>query len=191
MSELRKLEFLYQSIGDIRSTIRALDTKVSFLLVVLFIPVNKLGRIYAKIRELLVSGNILVQISTAIIGVVFAVTWAVALWSALRTLMGIYNPRHSIDGDRPEGCFFPANLFSFGLLDVLFKGAARSNVQFSGYAKSIPGEEREIADQVVFEQMKLIYITMLKSKRCQLAYWATLFWTLSGGILWLMHLLTQ
>lgn len=192
MNELRKLEFLYQSIGDTRSTIRALDVKASFLLVVILIPVNKLWAIYSKIRDLRLSdSNSDTATFILIVGLFFTLAWALALWSTLRTLMGIYDPHPHIDGDLPKNYFFPFQLFSFGPLNVLFGGDARSDVQFSDYVKSIPEDDSRISQQLASEQVKLIYIAKLKSKRCQLAYWATLCWMVSGGILWLMLLLSN
>ncbi len=45
--------YLYNSIVDMQSTIRALDTKVGFVFVVLSIPFSNLGKIYITCLSLL------------------------------------------------------------------------------------------------------------------------------------------
>ena len=107
-------KFLYESISDIRSTIRAIDVKVSFILVILFIPFAKINAINETINSLFQSKtSCFSTFITVFLILVFFACWGIAVLAALRTIISIDNPASHIDGKLQESTFYPAFLFSF------------------------------------------------------------------------------
>ena len=51
------LTFMYYSINDMQSTIRSIDTKLGFILILNIIPITNLGKIYAAIYQILSTDN--------------------------------------------------------------------------------------------------------------------------------------
>lgn len=183
-----KLQFLYASLADIQSTIRAIDSKVSYLLVLLFLPMTKLGAIYCRIHALLTHGVLWISVVVGVLAVIFSLLWFLGFWCALRTIIAIDDPKQHIDGDRPESSFYPASLFNFGFFDIMGMSKTQSRIQFKKHFETIPDDPKEIAGQLTLEQMKTMYIASLKLKRSVQAYQVTIMWVGFGGLLWLFHL---
>ncbi len=188
MQNDRKLEYLYASLSDIQSTIRAIDTKVSYLLVIFFIPLTKFRSIYITLRGLLTHDAPLLSIVSGLLSFAFISAWIIGLWCALRTIIAIDDPRNHIDGDRPESQFYPAHLFDHGFWATMGITRSTSKKQFNSHYASIPSESDEIAKQLTLEQMKTMYIASLKLKRSRNAYKFAIAWVVIGGVLWFLHL---
>lgn len=188
MATENRLQYLYASLSDLQSTIRAIDSKISYLLVILFLPLTKLGAIYSRIHELLTHGVLWLAILAGFLAVTFTLVWLIGFWCALRTIIAIDDPKQHIDGDRPESSFYPGSLFSHGFWDIMGVTKTRSAIQFSRHYASIPDDVGEIAKQLTLEQMKAMYIASLKLKRSVKAYQAAIAWVMTGGILWVLHL---
>lgn len=188
MQSDRKLEYLYASLSDIQSTIRAIDTKVSYLLVILFIPLTKLRSIYITLRGLLTHDAPFLSFVSGLLSFIFISVWIIGLWCALRTIIAIDDPRRHIDGDRPESQFYPAHLFHHGFWSTMGITRSSSTVQFNSHYASIPSETDEIAKQLTLEQMKTMYIASIKLKRSRKAYFMAIAWVVIGGVLWFLNL---
>ncbi|MFA6285999.1 MAG: hypothetical protein WC661_01345 [Opitutaceae bacterium] len=187
MNENLKREFLYQSITDIRTTIRAIDAKVGYILVILFIPFTKLGVISSTLSTLFSSNRCMILSLSFILAPFFVISWLLAITSALKTILGIENPKKYIDGNRPESTFFPSSLFEINALSALFPYFLKSTVQFDNHYNSLPNDETEICKQLTSEQMKTMFICRLKLARANLTYHSTIIWVVSGGAIWLLH----
>lgn len=183
------LDYLYASISDIQSTIRALDTKVSYLLVILFIPLTKLPSIYNALRGLLTHSSQVLTIASILLSIAFSLSWIIGLWCALRTIIAIDDPRQHIDGDRPESQFYPAQLFDHGFWTAMGFKRSESKKQFGIHYSSIPSDPDEIAKQLTLEQMKTMYIASLKLERSRNAYKYAVTWVMLGGVLWILNLI--
>lgn len=188
MQSDRKLEYLYASLSDIQSTIRAIDTKVSYLLVILFIPLTKLRSIYVTLRGLLTLDAPFLSFVSGLLSIAFTSVWIIGLWCALRTIIAIDDPRQHIDGDRPESQFYPAHLFDHGFWAIMGITRSKSKKQFNSHYASLPSETDEIAKQLTLEQMKTMYIASIKLKRSRKAYHFAIAWVVIGGVLWFLHL---
>ncbi|MDA3926401.1 MAG: hypothetical protein PF904_17060 [Kiritimatiellae bacterium] len=184
-----KLQYLYSSLGDLQSTIRAVDAKVSYLLVILFVPLTKLSAIYAKLTQMFTSGALWLAIVAGILAFLFTLAWLVGFWCALRTIIAIEDPKQHIDGDRPDSMFYPAGLFSHKFWDIMGATKTRSVIQFSKHYSCIPENADEIAKHLTLEQMKAMYIASIKIKRSVFAYHAAILWVILGGVLWFLHLI--
>lgn len=184
-----KLQYLYASLNDLQSTIRAVDTKVSYLFVILFLPCVKLGVIYAKIKGMLLHEEHCLVVASGILAFLFTLVWIIGFWCALRTIIAIDDPKQHIDGERPESTFYPAKLFKYSFWNVIGFTKSQSTSQFKKHYDSIPEDYDEIAKQLTLEQMKAMYIASLKIKRSVFAYYSVITWIILGGILWFLHLL--
>lgn len=156
-----KHEFLYQSILDTQGTIRAIDIKVSFALLILLSPLA----ISPQIVEIVhchrqdVFFLILVLLSTLI--------WISGLLIAFRALIGIGNSvsQIAVRNQLPKGLFYSEYLFAdkFPEVMVFQNQPAISNVTFEEHLKNI--QNSNIESELTFEQMKLCYIRDLKMLR--------------------------
>lgn len=189
MSTKDKNQFLYESLADLQGTIRAVDIKVSFLLVFLLLPLTKLDTIYLKIKELLFGVPTSLTIISGIAGCLFIIIWILAFWCTFRTLIAIDDPKHHIDGGRPESCFYPAFLFNYGFWNIILNRSSQTKAQFANHYNTIPDDLEEISKHLTLEQMKVMYIAYIKIKRSHYAYYLTMTWIISGGIFCFLHLI--
>jgi len=180
-----KNKFLYASLADLQSSIRAIDTKVSYLLIILIIPLTTPGKIYNSI-EVVIKSETLELLSVCLV-VLFIVSWILGFWCVLRTIIAIDNPKNHISGELPKSTFYPANLFKHTILGVLFNKKTISSLDYGEYYDSISEDKNEIAKQLSFEQMKIMYILSLKCERSKIAYYSVIFWIAIGGVLWFLY----
>jgi hypothetical protein len=185
----KKIEYLYASIADIGSTIRAIDTKVSYLLIILFIPLTKLHAIYSTLKPLIDNKSHLLGNISGILIFIFVLSWVIAFWCAMKTIIAIDDPKQHIDGEKPESQFFPAYLFQHEFWHIIGLSKGTSKTQFNKHYEKIPDQATEIAKQLTLEQMKTMYIASLKIKRSACAYYCAIVWVSIGGILWFLNLL--
>lgn len=184
----KKLQYLYASLADLQSSIRAIDTKVGYLLVLLFIPLTRFNVIFITLKGLLTHGTMGHIAVFVILETAFTVFWILGFWVALRTIIAIDNPKNHIDGERPDSQFYPAHLFRLNLMDVIWHAQSVSTIQFNKHYACIPQTDEEIAKHLTLEQMKAMYIVSVKLKRSVFAYYVTITWVIFGGVLWLSHL---
>jgi hypothetical protein len=160
-------------------------------MVALVIPLLKLGDVYAKCRDLVLLSS---QWQRSIYGVAviaFALCWALAFWITLQALAAVDNPEKQVSGDRPEGVFYGAKLFRLGFLDALINRRVESQIQFHSHLDSVPEDDEAILKELVYEQMKLVYIRSVKLHRAKYAYRFCRTWVLLGGFLWLSWLVAK
>ncbi|MCK4394877.1 hypothetical protein KAX17_18415 [Candidatus Bipolaricaulota bacterium] len=183
-------DFLLASLEGLRATNQLLDTKISFLLVVIFLPFTQLARIYAVINRGIGSEIGWHSVATCAIAVIFALSWVLALLSALRGLLASGNPRLVItDDSKPEkSYFFPSHLFRFSCVDLWINRRVAPETKLDEYVTAVTLEDSEIKEQLAWEQTKLMYIVGLKLRRSKATYWFTIVWIASGGAIWLMEL---
>ena len=187
--EEKKNEFLYNSITDFQSTIRAIDIKMSFLLVILLIFISKINTINTIIISLVCLNGKIENITYLIIGILFTMFWGIAFISALRVLIPISNPCEHITGGELEGYFYPAFLYKIKWLYAIFYSEAKSSKSIDEYVNMLPKNQDEITKQLAFEQMKLLYILEFKLKRSKLAFYFTTVWVFLGCVIWICYIL--
>ena len=188
------IPFLYAAITDTQNTIRSLDTKTNYMLVILTIPILKLGQIFSvasKTYSLALSAFPCGAWIFWLMPLLFVTLWILAFLAAFQAISAIDNPQLHIEGDQPEGSFYCGNLFSFGVIDILFKRRTPSKVQFHVHRKHSPEAENVIRDELLFEQMKLVYIRALKMHRSLWAYRFCKSWLAVGFILWISFLILR
>jgi hypothetical protein len=183
-----KKEFLYQSIIDIQETIRAIDTKLGFLLIFLAIPLTNLGKIYTYIDRLYAQLNTIGWIIVySLLIFSFVAAWIMAFLSSIMAISGIDNPASHIitEVDDFLGSFYNKGLFTFNIVDLLKnREKTRSSKSLNIIIQDLPHTEEKIIKELTFEQMKLAYIRDIKIHRQSWAFRLTIFWLFLGFIIW-------
>ncbi|MCI5168216.1 MAG: hypothetical protein D3903_19545 [Candidatus Electrothrix sp. GM3_4] len=181
--------YLYNSINDIQSTIRALDAKIGFVFVILSLPFSNLGKIYNTCSSLLTSCNRDVILYAVFFVTFFTMSWILAFISTIRTIISIENPSdHIINGEEQLGTFYCGGLFDVGFVDSLLnRKSVKANKDVRSYTECFPSSDEDIIQELVFEQMKLAYIRDIKSIRQKWAYRFTAMWLSSGLIVYLLN----
>ena len=175
----RHLQFLYSSISDIQSTIRATDTKVGALMIVLLVPVSSLGKVFFVLRSFYKASEFGAwKAAFWIYAGLFSLTWLLAFLAAFRVFLAIHNPREHIKS-APEngGRFYRGGLFKLHLIDV-FRPPRNlmSSHSVKELAESLPSDLGALTEELVFEQMKLAYIRDIKAHRQNWAYNFAFIW---------------
>lgn len=183
--EDKRLEFLYASIEDIQNIIRAVDTKVGFLLVFTGIPINSLGKIYSALSSLYKTYDVLIWKLTFFIYVgLFLLAWFLSFFSAFKALVSIHNPAaHIKSASTNKGTFFRGGLFKHRLIDIFrARSSLKSTLKVDEVVISQPQNVDQLISELVFEQMKLAYIRDMKIFRQNWAYHFALIWLFLGFI---------
>ena len=180
--------FLSTSIADAQGTIRHLDAKVNYLMVVLATPFLKLDAIYQKCLLLLKLPNPWLVWTYAVLVSAFALCWALASWTSLQALAAIDNPEKQVSGNRPGGIFYAAALFKLRFIDAFFNRRVESEHQSHAHLKAIPDTQVAIHSELALEHMKLVFIRCIKLHRVRYSYLFCRAWIVLGGVLWLSWL---
>lgn len=183
-----KTTFLYAAIADAQGTIRAVDSKISVFMVVLAIPLTKLGSIYRDCLALYNNGNGFISHLSSFLTVIFFFFWLLSFWSALRALNPVDDPSDHIDGVKPNGVFYSGGLFQPGFWAASFKCFTKSKRQIQHQLDQLPASAENLVNELTFEHMKLVYIRTIKIKRLGYCFDFGRAWVLVGGILWLASL---
>jgi hypothetical protein len=186
--------YLYSSIGDIQNTIRAIDTKVGFLLVFLGLPITSLTKIYNVLISLYGtydyrSWKVFILGYTAL----FGITWFLSFLAAIRSLISIHNPASHLKRI-PKACgtYFTGGLFKHKVRDLFFENEKlKSKYTVEDMVGRLPKDGDEITQELVFEQMKLAYIRDTKIHRQNWAYIIAFNWLIVGFVGQMMFLLTR
>ena len=180
--------FLSTSIADVQGTIRHLDAKVNYLMVVLAAPFLKLEAIYEKCLLLLKLPNPWLVWTYAVLVLGFALSWALASWASFQALSAIDNPEKQVSGDRPGGIFYAATLFKLRFIDAFFNRRLESEHESHTHREAIPETLAAIQSELALEHMKLVFIRCIKLYRVRYAYWFCKAWIVIGGVIWLSWL---
>ncbi|WIN05610.1 MULTISPECIES: hypothetical protein [Pseudomonas] len=171
----RKITFCYQAITDIQTTIRAIDTKIGFLMVAIFIPTAGVKEISSVYRATAAHSDCL-----AILMWITAAAWAVTLIVLFRALWSVKNPAANVTGSDAHGVFFHSANYKMGPAACFFNYPVKSKISLQEAITRIPSDEQGLIKELVFEKMKLEYIRDIKMRRCSMSSVLTLFWMATG-----------
>ncbi len=177
-------EFLLASIQDIQSTIRAIDYKVSASLAGLLAPFAVIGKIHNTFVVLVMRAQYMGSISA----IIFCLLWALTLFFLLLAIAPIDNPAKHIDGNnKARGSFYGGGLFSINFCDSFFnRKGTQSTISLFDYSKTFTNDESELFTELVFEQMKLVYIRDKKMIRFRFALLSAIGWLVVGVAVYLL-----
>lgn len=176
-----KLEFSYQSINDIQSTIRALDIKAGFLFVVIFQPITRIDEI----------SNFCIHLASTNILWVFCmlpifILWSMSVCSLYMAIAAIKNPNDKANGSCSSNTFSCFRMFHDSFLDIFIKRKVSLNELIKNrieYISSIDSEK--ICSELAKETIKLSYIRHLKILRVNSCIALTVFWVFYVVFFWL------
>lgn len=179
-----KINFIYQSISDTQSTIRAIDAKIGFLMVIIFIP-------FVSIKEITTFYKSLAPESTFIVAImwIIAAIWASTVFILFRALWSIKNPGKSVTGAEGLGAFFHSANYEMGAIDCLFNFPIKSKNSIQEAISSISNDEEWIIKELVYEKMKLEYIREIKMRRCSVSAVLIMTWVTLGTVIYTFSLL--
>lgn len=176
----KKIEFLYQSISDTQNTIRAIDMKLGFLFVVVFMPVVSIPDVYEVYQK------INVVIVYKVLSYALIVTWCMSFFLLYRAVVSIKNPQSVIEnfcgGDSCS--FYNGDLFSFKTVDVFFNFPINANKTIGQKCSMLPNTQDEVIVALVAENIKLAYIRDLKIKRSTWCIVFTFLFVSMGTFIW-------
>lgn len=174
-----KIDFILAAINDTQGTIRSIDVKVGALLAALLLPLSFIEKILGHLIHISV---ILSMYAAFPIGIIFFITWFVALFSLARTISAIDNPRdHIVNSKDHKGSFYGAGLYKFGWLDILLnRKIIKADKDVSAFSQEYPETEKKIISELSFEHIKLIYIREIKLFRLNAALKIAFIWLLLG-----------
>ncbi len=174
-----KFNYLIASIQDMQSSIRAVDTKLTAILVVLVLPITQ-SQVFAKslTHTWSQAGTGCKVVLTGLI-MVFAFFWLGTFMAAMLGLWSINNPSKMVRGaNKVTGSFFLGGLYPFKWWHGFIKNQdINSRKSISECFENIPDDD-SVIEELVFEQMKLAYIRDKKINHQKAAYYC-----LSGGLI--------
>lgn len=174
-----KVTFIAGAILDIQSTIRAIDVKIGALLVAVLMPFSNLGRICAHFQNISQCYN---KPLTLVLLVLFFSAWVLSIIALIRGIAAIDNPaNHIVNSSEYKGSFYGGNLYNFGFLDCLLnRSIIKANKDVSAFGLDIPENKSKIETELIYEQMKLIYIRDIKLHRLKWGINLASVWFITG-----------
>lgn len=164
-----QLHFLLSSIKDIQGTIRAVDTKVAILLAALAIPLPQVGLFFTfwhSARYAASAPHIIMALAVAF--------YVVAVYLAVKTLVGIGDATGHIRGVRMQNAFYAGGMFALDWRDLLANRAGTiSSKSMDEYIAMLPATQEAMVEELATETMALAYIRDIKLYRQRWAFMAT------------------
>jgi hypothetical protein len=163
VSELHTEEianYLYQSIADTQGTIRAIDIKIGFLLLIVFTPLVAFDKIDPYLRMVFGEGR--AQQLLIFVAILF---WGFSLVAQFMALFAISNPAKQIRDANQVGTFYNGDVFRVGLLDVITNRECLSKRTVHQETERLPHTHKTLVEELTFEKMKLAYIRSMKLVR--------------------------
>lgn len=178
-----KKEFLYQSIADVQATIRAIDVKIGFMFVVLFLPLSVLDQVFDVGQSIYCSSQFL-----TLVGAVVVLLWLLSVLVLFKGASAISSPAsHVLGGEKLHSNFYEAGLFSLGFWDGLFNFPVKSKKSLSQVVVDLPSDDDALLTELAFEKMKLVYVRDVKFYRLSKCILFSLLWLLGGIVVWFSH----
>lgn len=156
-----RIDFLYASISDIQSTIRALDAKVLTILVLIILPMSQIGLLTTTFEKL----RYCYCIFGSCLAILFIISWLISFTFFILSVLSIDNPAKKVNDDiGVQGLFYGSNIHRKRCLkDLLCFNFESSPFKLSEHAKRM--QNIDVEKELIYEQMKLVYIRDMKIRR--------------------------
>jgi hypothetical protein len=180
--EEKKIQFLYQSIADTQSTIRAIDVKLGFLFVVIFLPVAAISQIF-EVYNIISEICLYNFLSLTVLGF-----YLLSFYFLYKGLISIKPSSAALRqvGVMTENAFYNGDLFSFGFTDVFCNTEKIPNKNLKTKCSELPSNQEQMIESLMFEVIKLTYIRELKLKRSTWCMSCTFLFIFFGAVIWLV-----
>ncbi len=178
-----KINFIKSSISDIQATIRAIDTKIGFALLIVLFPLTNLGKVQWHLINI---SNKNPKLLFTFLSLLFCLLWLASLVGLIRAISAIDNPtKHIINNSKFSGTYYAGGVYTFGLSDVFSnRDVIKASIDVDSFFSKIPAEKGAIAKELSFEQLKLVYIRDIKIKRLNFSLFATYIWLTIGLLIY-------
>jgi len=189
----KQINFLINSINDSQGIIKAVDTKIGVLIAILSFPLTNIGKIYTCISSLLINSDGLRHYSYIFVSITFFCFWFIAFYVAIKGIIAIGNPSKNILvlESKPNGSFYSGDLFKYKVRDIFYNcDTTKSNRTLTEQIKSIPSTDESLIRELIFEQMKVVFIRDKKILRLNKAFNFALMWLAEGFILYIIFKLS-
>lgn len=179
----KKIEFLYQSINDTQETIRAIDVKIGFLFIVIFLPLAAIDGISKALPAL---WNSPYHFGT--ISILTGITWVLSVYFLFKSLSAITNIQKHMIGTIPNDTFFKGGIPKLEIKDVFSINDIRAEKSVEDYLESLPKNENELLLELACEKMKVSLVRNVKALRVKVCTNLTLLWLTLGTFLSIIYL---
>ena len=170
----RKEFFIYQSIVDTQATIRAMDVKIGFLFIIIFMPLAGIEKILDIAVEVFKKDSNFIWMIVSIF-----MLWLLSLGVLFRGVIATSNPSACVSGSEGvAGIFFNGGLYKLSFIDNFINLNAKSEKNISSCLSDVPGDMDSAIKELMFELMKLAYIRDVKIKRFSFCVRLVLAWIL-------------
>ena len=184
MKKEKTIDFLIASINDIQSTIRAFDNKIIAIMVIIILPLSQLKLVISIYTHLILDYPFWGFIAIS----AFVIAWFSSLIFSFLCILSIDNPTNKVENDcNAKGIFYGAGLFKINYQHLIFRKKLISTKSINRYATDF--KFSEFKKELIYEQMKLVYIRDIKSKRQKIALISAFSSILIGLVSWLFVLL--
>lgn len=162
-----------------QSTIRAVDTKLTAILVVLILPITQSQAFAKSLSHTWSQAGSGCKLALAGLIITFALFWLATFVASMLGLWSINNPTKMVSGiNKVNGSFFLGGMYPLKWWHGFIKNQnVKSNKSISECLENLPDKD-SIIEELVFEQMKLAYIRDKKISHQKAAYHC-----LSGGLI--------
>lgn len=181
-----KMDFILASINDIQNTIRAIDNKLIAILVLILLPASKLEVLVTVFFKQIELNDF---IGYALL-ICFLITWLLSLIYVLLGLLSLENPtKHIKDSQKMKGVFYGNSLFKKKWYYSVIPHNIQSTKTFESYLDEFDLSDKDLLEELIFEQSKLIFIRNIKMQRQRISILSILFSTLIGLTSWALVLI--
>lgn len=182
----KKIEFMYQAINDTQGTIRAIDIKLGFLFVVIFMPLSAVTSICCASEKLWNMSGLCDLLCCAtgflwIMSVIFLFLGLLPIQNIKSRFCGQSNFASDsyYDGGAPLVRIFESiSIYIFRI---------RFSKTLDEYIDSLPNSESEIIATLAYEKMKISFVRNIKLSRAAACTYFTLAWLSLGSFLTIIY----
>lgn len=176
-----KINFLYQSISDIQSTIRAIDIKLGFLFAIIFSPVLGVPQVASMYEKLFMNEE---PLFIQFFAVAVLIIWVFSLYVIFISLVAISNPISHVLRPHSSGIFFSGNQFNISWRDYIYNSKISSVDTIAEHMDLLPNTYESLISELVFEKLKLAYIRDIKLIRSRFCFQLVFAWIVLGSFVW-------
>ncbi|WP_236166320.1 hypothetical protein [Pseudomonas juntendi] len=173
-----RFTFLTQAINDIQSTIRAIDVKIGFLFVLVFLPSTQAKELKAYVQA---SSKAMGWEYTLLL--IIMVAWLLSIYMLFMSVGAISNPSKKVTGVRPSGIYHGAALYDISFLDLFFNSRMKSDKSVNQLEVDIADNKQALERELIYELLKVSYVRDVKAARFVACLRFTMFWVVGALLL--------
>lgn len=173
-----RFTFLTQAINDVQSTIRAIDVKIGFLFVLVFLPSTQAGALKDYVKAV---SKAMGWEYTLLLLIIAA--WAISIYMLFMSVAAISNPSKKVSGVRLSGIYHGAGLYDINSLDLFYNSRVKSDKTIDQLDGDIPSDVKALEKELIYELLKISYVRDIKAARFVACLRFTIFWVVGALLL--------